>query len=602
MKAPTARQVLVAGILAGLLAGCAGTPTAPSSTLGRDIQTQIDNLPNLVALERDAALVGLMQRLNAQGDYAEALSLALQYPVAPSSIEAYPSFQLSTALAQFRTGNAAQAQRTISATLSEPQAFVGLADEINLIRLRVQVRDALSLDMAAFDDQVYLSTLLPATENGQVLNELWQRAKRLADQAPSESNSLSAGWLELAAAGEDIRALQSWLQRWPDHPALDNLPLEIADLLNTDWPMAQRVGVILPLSGPLSRVGESVLDGILQQQLSVNGPALVVVDGAPGIEGALAELQGQQVDLILGPLPKDQVSALLELNPPQAVLALNYIDGELDESLAPRALMGLAPEDGARDAAYLMASENPKAPLVLVPGDTRGERVSEAFIESWMAYTPPVEVMETTGLPAPIGLDLPLPGELVPQADTRPPMPIVQRYLNDDQNQVVADALGISASRARHRALQQQLGLELEFTPRRRQDIGSVYIYADAITAAQLKPLLAFYYAGDLPIWLADAALDENLPLVRGDLTGARVVAMPWQVADSESSNVLFELGADAWRLSSALADKTQLQIAGRTGTWQREGERLRRTLTPVRITRDGFQRLDRPVELAGAR
>ena len=122
-----------------------------------------------------------------------------------------------------------------------------------------------------------------------------------------------------------------------------------------------------------------------------------------------------------------------------------------------------------------------------------------------------------------------------------------------------------------------------------------MYIYGDSITAAQLKPLLAFYYAGDLPVWLADSALDQNLDLVQQDLIGSNIVAMPWQTDGALESNVLYELGADAWMLASALANPDQLAIMGRTGEWFRDGQTLRRNLVPVQLTQRGFVVLPRP-------
>ena len=563
MKAPTARHVIFAGILAGLLAGCAGTPSAPTSRLDQTLQADIAQIETLAGQQRDAQLIELLRQLNSLSRYTQALELGAQYPVAPDSIEAYPRFQHAMALAEFRTGLADAAQTRITQALSEPQAFIGLADEIRLLELRAETRIALSQNIPALEDLVALSALQDSQGS---IEALWQLAKTIPD---ATGGSVASGWVALAQAAQSTRsatAIRLWRSEWPDHPAMDRLPLELAELLNTDWPTASRVGLILPMTGALSRVGESVLDGVMHQQLSQTGPTLIVADSAQGVEAALAELRSQNVDLILGPLPRDQVDELLALNPEEAVLALNYSEADLTGASAPRALMGLSPEHTAADAARLMAADRPGAPLLLIPGDTLGERIASAYLEQW-------------------------------QQDPERPSPVIQRYLNDDQNQVVSDALGVSASNARHRALERQLGLDLEFTPRRRQDITSVYIYADSITAAQLKPLLAFYYAGSLPIWLADAALDENIALVRSDLNGARVLAMPWQAQEDVASNVLFELGADAWALSTALADKTLLEIPGRTGNWTLDGSELRRTLTPIRITSDGYEPLERVVE-----
>ena len=46
-------------------------------------------------------------------------------------------------------------------------------------------------------------------------------------------------------------------------------------------------------------------------------------------------------------------------------------------------MMGLAPEDNARDAARLMAAQLIERPLLLVPGDQLGERVVAAYSKQW---------------------------------------------------------------------------------------------------------------------------------------------------------------------------------------------------------------------------
>ena len=566
MNSPTARHLVIAGILAGLLAGCAGTPTVPVSEAERNLNAAIANLDTQPAAERDTQTVQLMQQLNVLSQYDRTLELGQRYTVAPDNIEQFPGFASALARAHFAVGDARSAEQTLTDALTHPAAFIGLNDEILLIEQRIQALEALRQDMRAFEDRVYLSVLTPADQNGAVLGALWQQARQLVGQVASDPNSDAAGWIQLAeilSAENPNRAALEWFRIWPDHPANAQLPLEVADLLNLDWPSPTRVGLILPLSGALSAVGESVLDGVMEQKLNDVGPTLVVADGAQGVEQALETLRAQQVDLILGPLPKAQVKTLLELNPTEPVLALNYSDLDLQDARAPRALMGLSPEDSARDAAQLLAATSEKRPLVLVPGDELGQRVADAFNAFW------------------------------PEPEKR--APIIQRYLNDDQRQVISGILGIEASQARHKQLSRALGLDIEFTPRRRQDVGAVYIYADSITAAQLKPLLAFYYAGNLPVWLADTALDQNIDLVRTDLVGANVVAMPWQADQITESNVLFELGADAWLLASALADPNQATVPGRTGEWFRDGNALRRTLTPVKVTQDGFDILERP-------
>ena len=552
------RQFMGAAILAGLLAGCATPPSTsvpPPVVDAAELQRQ--QLAAMPTILREQAILEELESAQTPTQAKDAIALAQRFPITRTS-----SLYLPFVQAQARAFNLTQAYdeslSLISATLSDIQLPIRLPQEIALTRLKIQAQDALGQDVSSLKDLIYLSALEGLDQLPDNQADIWQRAQLAADIELDDQRSEFNGWIALAQVlnqPNPEQAMRLWLTQWRDHSANLDLPGEVANLLDSSWPVAGKVGAILPLSGPLQSVGQSLLDGLIEQQLDSNSGELVIVDGTEGVSAALAKLNDAGVEIIVGPLPKEQVSELFELKPVQAVLSLNYLDQITDASSdSARFMMGLAPEDNARDAARLMAAQSIERPLLLVPGDQLGERVVAAFSKQWAQH-----------------------------AESQP---IIQTYLNDDQRQIVSQALGVSESQTRHRNLEQQLGIELEFTPRRRQDIGSVYIYGDSIASAQLKPLLAFYYAGDLPAWIADVALDQNLDLVRQDLNGAYLVAMPWQL-DNPSGNVLYQLGRDAWSLSQNLDGQLQAEYPGATGNWFKEGAQLRRKLQPALITQD---------------
>lgn len=518
------RQFMGAAILAGLLAGCATPPSTsvpPPVVDAAELQRQ--QLAAMPTILREQAILEQLNSAQTPAQASKAIDLAQRFPITPAS-SLYLPFVQALARAYNLTQAYDESLSLISATLSDIQLPIRLPQEIALTRLKIQAQDALGQDVSSLKDLIYLSALEGLDKLPDNQADIWRRAKQATDIELDDQRSEFNGWIALAQVltqPNPEQAMRLWLTQWRDHSANLDLPGEVANLLDSSWPVAGKVGAILPLSGPLQSVGQSLLDGLIEQQLDSNSGDLVIVDGAEGVSAALAKLNDAGVEIIVGPLPKEQVSELFELKPVQAVLSLNYLDQVTDASSdSARFMMGLAPEDNARDAARLMAAQSTERPLLLVPGDHLGERVVAAFSKQWAQH-----------------------------AESQP---IIQTYLNDDQRQIVSQALGVSESQTRHRNLEQQLGIELEFTPRRRQDIGSVYIYGDSIASAQLKPLLAFYYAGDLPAWIADVALDQNLDLVRQDLNGAYLVAMPWQL-DNPRGNVLYQLGRDAWSLSQNL-------------------------------------------------
>ena len=71
-----------------------------------------------------------------------------------------------------------------------------------------------------------------------------------------------------------------------------------------------------------------------------------------------------------------------------------------------------------------------------------------------------------------------------------------------DYKEVLESALNLEASKQRTRQIRQLLATNLESSPRRRQDIDTVFMLSSRSHEARaLKPLIAFLYADDLPVY-----------------------------------------------------------------------------------------------------
>ncbi|WP_065356130.1 penicillin-binding protein activator [Kluyvera georgiana] len=95
----------------------------------------------------------------------------------------------------------------------------------------------------------------------------------------------------------------------------------------------------------------------------------------------LAQAQQDGVSLVVGPLLKNNVDEMLKSNTTLNVLALNQ-----PESVTSRAnicYFALSPEDEARDAARHIHDQGKQSPLLLVPRNALGERVTQAFADEW---------------------------------------------------------------------------------------------------------------------------------------------------------------------------------------------------------------------------
>jgi outer membrane PBP1 activator LpoA protein len=181
---------------------------------------------------------------------------------------------------------------------------------------------------------------------------------------------------------------------------------------------------------------------------------------------------------------------------------------------------------------------------------------------------------------------------------------------------MLVQALRINESRARHRRVQQIVGGELQFETRRREDIDIVLIAGrQSLALRQLRPLLLFYGAGDIPTYMTSDGFDADATSNR-DLDGMRFPDMPWilqsagPVAEirkaTESSwsvhgqrqSRLFAFGYDAGALAVALRNRqTNWPVAGLTGKLSpTPGGRVERDLDWARI-RDGAAQLYFPTK-----
>jgi outer membrane PBP1 activator LpoA protein len=337
-------------------------------------------------------------------------------------------------------------------------------------------------------------------------------------QPPPPSNMI--GWMELARVvklqltqpAELASALATWRERFPDHPALQaylSAMLEQQGLSSSD-----HIAILLPRSGPYANVAAAVRDGFMAawyQQPPTHRPLLRFYDSSQ-LERTLhtfqqAVLQGAQ--LMVGPLDKDAVNMLLQLESlPLPVLALNQV--EEDNAYMPNLYQfGLAPEDEAEQVAERAWLDGHQQALILTPSSNWGRRIGERFRQRW----------EMLG------------GRVLEY----------QHYnaSENDFSQPIRSLLNINESKARIRALEEELGMRLESEARRRQDADFIFLAARPKQGRQLGPQLKFHHAGDLPIYATShiySGIEDNER--DRDLGQISFVDTPW-LLENEQQNAL---------------------------------------------------------------
>lgn len=112
------------------------------------------------------------------------------------------------------------------------------------------------------------------------------------------------------------------------------------------------------------------------------GAELKIYDtSAQPLDQVLAQVQQDGASIVVGPLLKNNVEALMKSNTTLNVLALNQ--PEQVQNRANICYFALSPEDEARDAARHIHEQGKQAPLLLIPRSTLGDRVANAFADEW---------------------------------------------------------------------------------------------------------------------------------------------------------------------------------------------------------------------------
>ncbi len=380
-------------------------------------------------------------------------------------------------------------------------------------------------------------------------------------------------WLDLAlttrqalldpAALDD--ALLEWTQRW-DLPSSEATELALwveSWRAEQSWP--DSIAVLLPGDGPLLRAGEVLRDGLLAawlEQPVQRRPALEFIHldaRADAAVGARFDAAERGHSLVIGPLPREQVEAVLAL-PDSAVpqILLNRPRDMPTGSWWARsmALLALPPEEEAELIAVHALVEMHQRAVVVAQSSDFGRRMAARFSETF----------ELGG------------GRVVGRAD----------YVSDefDHTERLSVLLEVDRSEQRIEALTRLLGERVEAIAQRRSDIDVVFLAARGGDARQLMPQLRFLDLDELPVYATSGILTGDDP--GRDLDGIRLPVAPWLLTEgaaaqrrhaaerfypdlsgSPSLSLLHALGRDALALARWLGRMKQdpeLYLAGDVG------------------------------------
>ncbi len=355
-------------------------------------------------------------------------------------------------------------------------------------------------------------------------------------------------WLELSLlarttlinGGPVPAAAQQWADYHYGHSVTrENFP-ELLARYRALFPVPAQVAILLPAEGGLAAAARAIRDGILAAYLEQPGESVIrfYSSGETSESATAAYLQAREDGAmqIIGPLrisstralsaQEDLVVPVLLLNEPSADKLGYQYQTSMVSSLT------LSQTEEATAIALRALAQGQKRALVLVPDSSWGARIEAAF---------------TTGFE---------------QGDGQ--IAAITRFNRSasDQSEMLTQLLRIDQSKQRKVDLQSLLGVPLTFEASRRNDFDFIFLAANPAEGRELKPLLRFHDAGDIPVYAMgrvysgspDRTADQDLndivfPSTPWQLRAAREsVVIPASVRGGAYGN-LYALGQDSWRL-----------------------------------------------------
>ena len=464
--------------------------------------------------------------------------------------------------------------------LAEPPA----GEEADYHRLRATAAAGLDNHLMVVEQRVALEDHLETpSQRDENRNVIWQalgRAPAQQLQAIEPDADTYGGWIRLAQIARSHRldperleeAVSAWEEAYPDHPARDRQATELITRFHERIRRPEHVALLLPLSGDFRDAGRAVRDGILAAYFNDANrrPEVTVHDTGGEAErarAALAEAREAGSDAVIGPLTRDAVRAVADIDDAPPILALNTLeDGDSHDHLF---LFPLSPEAEAQQAARHAHRRGWTSVVVLAPRTDWGERVQQAFQEAFEAGDGTV-----------------LQSEAYDADET-------------DFSGPIREVLNLRISSRRHQELTRTFGQTLEYQPRRRQDVDAVFLAAFPEAGRLLRPQLEYHHAQDVPV-LSTSHIYGGTPRPEDDrdLDGLHFVDGPWLVGQSPGIPAelkherlteklgdvmarqarLVALGIDAYRIFpylEVLEEHPEERLDGLTGGLHLNSERI---------------------------
>ena len=512
-------RLTLIGCCLGLLAGCAslshGTRGRPRSALSANDYLELAATTQGSA--KQAYLLKAANRLIQDRQFPQAENILNRTQTnLPPNLKTEKQLIGARLLVAYRQNHDAL---TLLQSMNDDRSSWTRADQIEWYQLAAEAYANQGNIIASIQQRSQLAPLLSSKAvKKQNLLAIWQnlqaiRPSRINSLLSQASLSLVRGWLSLAQLTDRsntspeqlMQQLQQWHYQYPNHPATVLLPPSLRQLRNIPSIKPQHIVLLLPLKGRYAKAGDAIRNGFFAayyyaKKQGGSTPTISIIDTAnKNIVAAYQQALQKGADFIVGPLIKMNIATLARSTTLAVpTLALNTLPNNQNRSVTNLYQFGLSPLDEAAQAAEKAWKAHHNRALIIVPKNTWGQQITNAFAKEFQSLGGHIAgTMRYT--------------------DQRALSTEVRRLLNIDQ------------ARWREAALKNILREKIRFVPRRRKDIDMVFLVAQPSVARQIRPLLRFYYAGNIPIYATSTVYTGTPNPTRDhDLNGILFCDMPW--------------------------------------------------------------------------
>lgn len=597
---PKALQLLFTVVLAAYLSACGGTPKKqesaeelPESALAGIVYQAIELPPSVYS-----DLFRQIENQLLQFDWARASQTLEQIPIelASASDRQYINYLRSRIF--YTTGAQEEAEAVwFSDDVNGSQGNLALDIKSTNFRRHMLRLKGQTLRSADLGDKIALRIQDDRPVDPALMRSIWHDLQRtpihelqraLGEALTNSTDARWTGWLKLSlisanaiGATQLSQDLNNWLIENPGHPSAASLPGGLNYMLDTA-PATRKVALLLPLSGRLAPAAKAVRDGYLSSfyttrevEKTINDDLQVIdLDRYNSVTAAYDAAITGGADLVIGPLGKRDVSSLGHYPERRIpVLALNRSDEVLPHTDMALIQLSLAPEDEAIQIAQLAFGTGARRALIIRPLGEWGEKMEHALRHSWEKLGGRVSA-------------------------------VASYSGRDEYSSSIAGALNLPESEQRAKEIRGLLGGKLEFTARRREDVDAVFLLSHSgAEARSVKPLLAYHYAGNIPVYATSSIYSGVSDDRDKDLNGIQLLETPWVLGTARAGNdpmnkptasdrysSLRALGADAFLLQSRMnqfQSGPELMIRGNTGLLSLDPNlRIVRRLQPATFDR----------------